>query len=140
MYNQGPNANGEGTYFHTSTIQFPSMPFGFAYNATSNGFRDSIAARSSVHLNWPLLCLPPLSWSSSFRLLISPMVSGMELVLAFGLILTSANHRAWGSSLHLAELLPLYLQSVLVPHRSVERGMHVMLLRISPLMDSLRGG
>lgn len=58
------------------------------------------------------------------------MISGMELVLATsGLI-----------PLHLAELLLLHLQSVLVPHRSVERVMQVVLLRTSTLLDSLRGG
>lgn len=70
------------------------MPLGFAYSATSNGFRDSVTARSSVHLDWAF------TWSSSLRLLTSPMVCGMELVLATsGLI-----------PLHLAELLLLHLQ------------------------------
>lgn len=118
------NANGGGTYFHTYTIQFPSMPFGFAYNATSSEFRVSITARSSVHWNWPLLCLWPSTWSSSFRLLLSQTVSGVELVLATsGLIPTSARHYARGRPLHLAELLllPYRVFWCLTGQRSVKR-------------------
>lgn len=141
IYHQGSNANGGGTYFHTYTTRFPSMPFGFAYNATSSEFRVSITARSSVHWNWPLLCLWPSTWSSSFKLLISQTVSGVELVLATsGLIPTSANHYARGRPLHLAELLLLPLQGVPVPHRSVKRGMRVVVLRASTMLASLRGG